>query len=238
MHGMRASYGVFASLRKAEMANLTLFDQFDHGADDFFDRHLPVDAVLIQQVDVIGAEAFQRSLGRFTHVLGAAVDAGHLAAFDAKAEFAGNHNPLATALERTPDQLFIDERAVPLRGVEKCHAKIDRPMDGRDRFCVVRGAVSMAHTHASEPKGGYLEPLPSQLALLHSCSMSSRRFANGSLRKIRWYPLALPPHLDAARPRSPYSPAMVTNAASPTRRIARWWWRRSSEGVGAGRCTL
>ena len=49
-------------------------DQLGHRADGLLDRHVGVDAVLVVEVDVVGAEALQRALDRAAHVLGRAVE--------------------------------------------------------------------------------------------------------------------------------------------------------------------
>jgi hypothetical protein len=58
----------------AQMGHLALLDQVPHGACDILDGDLRVDAVLIEQVDDIGAQPLERSLGHGADDLGAAVD--------------------------------------------------------------------------------------------------------------------------------------------------------------------
>ena len=55
------------------MLHLALLDQLLHGARDVFDRHIRVDAVLIEQVDDVSLEALERSLGDLLDVLGPAI---------------------------------------------------------------------------------------------------------------------------------------------------------------------
>lgn len=77
----------------------------DQSADDtggVFDRHVGVDAVLIQQVDLLDPEARERALDRPPHVLRPAVHAGrpaHAARIairaQLEAELGGDHHAVA-----------------------------------------------------------------------------------------------------------------------------------------------
>lgn len=43
-----------ASLRETEMAHLADIDQFPDSAGDVLDRHLGIDTVLIEQINIVG----------------------------------------------------------------------------------------------------------------------------------------------------------------------------------------
>ena len=73
MHGVGAADGVGAGFGQPDVADLALGDQFGERADGLFDRRVRVDAVLVVQVDVVGAEPPQRSLDGGADVRGAAV---------------------------------------------------------------------------------------------------------------------------------------------------------------------
>jgi len=90
VHRMGASNGLFAGLRQAEVANLASSNQISHRADHLLDRDLLVDAVLVEEVDAVGAEPSQRGIHDFADVLWAAVEAGDLSLFDAEAELGGD----------------------------------------------------------------------------------------------------------------------------------------------------
>ena len=45
--------------RKTEKTHLALFDQARHGPDCLFNRHIGINAMLIEQVDFINAEPLQ-----------------------------------------------------------------------------------------------------------------------------------------------------------------------------------
>ena len=74
MDRVRAADRVRRRLAQADVAHLALFDELGHRSDRFLDLHVRVDAVLVEEVDVIGAEALQRALDRAAHVVGRAVD--------------------------------------------------------------------------------------------------------------------------------------------------------------------
>ena len=60
---------------RPEVADLALLDELGHRPDGVLDRGAGVDAVLVVEVDVVGAEALQGGLAGRAHVVGAAVDA-------------------------------------------------------------------------------------------------------------------------------------------------------------------
>ena len=51
LHGMRAADRLHAGLGEAEVLDLALGDQLLDRAGDLFDRHVRVDAVLVEEVD-------------------------------------------------------------------------------------------------------------------------------------------------------------------------------------------
>ena len=54
---LRAGFG------QAEVLDLALADQLLHRAGHVLDRHVRIDAVLVEQVDGVGLEALERGLG-------------------------------------------------------------------------------------------------------------------------------------------------------------------------------
>lgn len=61
-------------LRQAEVAHLARLHELTDGAGDVLDRHIGVDAVLVEQVDRVGAQPAQRGIGDALDLLGAAVE--------------------------------------------------------------------------------------------------------------------------------------------------------------------
>ncbi len=87
------------------MAHLALADQFSDGTDRVLDRR----AVLVVQVDPVGAEALQRILHGGTDIGGATVQIPWaLACVRDEPELGGQHHLVAAALECPADELLVD----------------------------------------------------------------------------------------------------------------------------------
>jgi hypothetical protein len=54
-----ATNGFCSGLRKAEVLDLAGLNQILHCARDILDRHVWIDAVLVEKIDDIGLEAFE-----------------------------------------------------------------------------------------------------------------------------------------------------------------------------------
>ena len=105
---------------------LPCLDQVLHRSGDVFDRHIRIDAVLIEQVDRIDLEPLERGLGDLLDVRRAGCP-GPAGSPDS------NLNPNLVAIttciaersERFADELFVGERAVGFGGVEERDAAVD-----------------------------------------------------------------------------------------------------------------
>jgi hypothetical protein len=143
--GVGAADGVDPGLRQADVANLALLDQLGEGAHGVLDRRVRVDAVLVVQVDVVGAEPSQRALDSDADVGGAAVEGPRApAVVRDQAELGGQHHLVAAALERLADQPLVDVGTVDLGGVDERDAQVDGPVDGADRLGVVAARAGVA----------------------------------------------------------------------------------------------
>ena len=80
LDGARPADGADAGLGQPELLDLALCDEVLDGAGDVLDRHVRVDAVLVQQVDPVGPEALQGGVDDLPDVLGAAVEGAERAA--------------------------------------------------------------------------------------------------------------------------------------------------------------
>ena len=156
-----------ARLGKAEEQHLSLPDEIADGPGDLFDRHGRIDPVLVEEIDPVGSKAPQRAFDRLADRFRPAVPLcpGLHAAYEAEAEFGRDGHMVASPLERAPDQLFVGERTVALGRVEKRTSELDGVMERRDRFCLVRRAVGLAHPHAAEADRRNLETLAAEFAL-------------------------------------------------------------------------
>ena len=138
-------------------------------AGDVLDRHVRVDAVLVEEVD--GSILSRLSDPSATRLM----CSGRLfspSAFpsgvDVEAELGGDHHLVAEGREGLADELLVGERAVDLGGVEEGDAALDGRPDQRDPVPLVRGrAVAEAQAHAAEAEGRDFQIALSEFALLH-----------------------------------------------------------------------
>ena len=158
------------------MLDFSFFDEVRHRANRFFDRHIGVDTVLVEQVDAVDAEAFQAALDRSLCIGSRTVDTNNLVTVETEAEFGSDHQPIALALDRFADQFFILEWAVNLRSIEKGDAKVDGAVDRLDRFIgigslTIQDVAAFDHRHAADTDGGNLQAM-TEIAIFHDCSPS------------------------------------------------------------------
>ena len=135
-------------------------DQFGERADGFFDGCLRVDAVLVVEVDVVGAEAPERTFDRGANVRRTAVEIARTrAGVGDETEFRREHDVVTTVLDGFADELLVGEGAIDLRGVDQRHAEIERAMNGADGLGVVgtRSGVRGRHPHRAETDTGDIE---------------------------------------------------------------------------------
>ena len=147
-------------------------DQFGYGADGVLDRGVGVDAVLVVQVDLVGAEPLERPLHRGSDAGRAAVESA-LPATGVRdhAELGGEHYLVAAPLECPADEFLIDVRTVDLGGVDEVHAQIERAVDGPDRFGVVASGAGERERHAHGAEAN-----PPHVQVSKFCSLHDRSF--------------------------------------------------------------
>jgi hypothetical protein len=167
---MRAAEVLHARLGQPEVAHLAGLDQLLDRGCDILDRDVRIDAVLVEQVDVVGAEPAQRVVDAPSDRHRPAVRPGRRSGRELEAELRGDDNLVAEGLERLADDLLVVERPVDLRGVEERDAAFDRCADQGDRTLPVRDRwEALAHSHTAEPERGDFEAL-AECALLQACS--------------------------------------------------------------------
>jgi hypothetical protein len=168
LYRVRTAYRLHAGLRQPEVPDLAFLNQLLDGAGDVFDRHVLIDAVLIEEVDRVCPEPLQRAFDCSTDVVGIAVERAGL--LEIPAELGRDHDLLANRSQRLTDKLLICERAVDLCGVEERDATFDRGSDQGDHLLSVgRRPVAEAHPHTAEPERGDLQVV-SKRSLLHFVS--------------------------------------------------------------------
>src|SRR5260221_6930601 len=114
------------------MFDLALLNELFDRSCDILHRHLGVDAVLIEEVDVIRLQALQHPLGCDLDMIGTAVEAAKTLPrnrVDVPAELGGDYHLSAEWRQGFTDEFFVPERAVGFRGVEECDATLDGGTD-------------------------------------------------------------------------------------------------------------
>src|SRR5271166_3496647 len=113
--------------------------------------------MLIEQVDYVRLEPLERTLDGLLDLLGPAVQTcgsgPMIGAAEIEPEFGGDHHLLAERSEGFANQLFVQERAVDLGGVEERDAALHgRPEKGSHLLLIFGRAVRKAHPHTAEPE--------------------------------------------------------------------------------------
>ena len=151
------------------MPDLTFLNEVFHRPRHFFDRHVWVDTVLIEEIDEISFESLERGVRGIPDVLGPAVQASLFAVrVEVEPELCGDHDFSAEGSEGLADELFVGERSVHFRRIEERDAAFHGCPDNRDHFLLVFGrAVAEAHSHAAESDRGDFQAALPKFALLH-----------------------------------------------------------------------
>ena len=97
---MRATNRLHAGLGQTEMLDFAFANQIADRARDFFDRHVRIDAMLIEEIDPIGLEPPERRVSHFAYMGRPAVEACLLAVLELEAELGGDDDLLSDGSER------------------------------------------------------------------------------------------------------------------------------------------
>src|SRR5271166_1666050 len=156
LHRVRATDCLGAGLGKAEVLDLASADKVLHRARDIFDRHVRIDAVLIEKIDDVGFQPPERSLRHLPDVVRTAVEAALLprVRIDVEAKLGRDDDALAERRERFAYDLFVRIWTVDFGGVEEGDVELSGPPNKLDCVLSVRGgAVAEAQPHAAETDG-------------------------------------------------------------------------------------
>jgi hypothetical protein len=93
--------------------------------DKAMEVYLRVNAMLIEQINILGSETFERSLSDLPDVFRPAVE-NIKPLLGIKAEFGGNHHLIPYPLQRLTYHLLIGVRPVNFRCIKERHTAIDR----------------------------------------------------------------------------------------------------------------
>ena len=153
-HAQRLLELVEVAVGEADPADLALVLELLERADGLGVGHVRVGAVVLVEVDPVGAERLQRRLAGLADVLGAAVDLPRAARTDV-AGLGGDDHVVVAALQRLGDQPLVVADlvfvlAVGVGGVDQVHAGVERGVDRADRL-LLRRAAREGHRHRAEP---------------------------------------------------------------------------------------
>ncbi len=138
------------------MPDFARLNQVFHCPRDVFHRHFGVGPVLVEQVDDLDPQPFQRSLRHALNLLRAAVHPGLgtgalFAVFEP--ELGGDDHLAAERFQGFADQLLVRERPIDLRRIEKGHTVLDRLVHKGQHFLFVGRLIAKAHPHTAQPQG-------------------------------------------------------------------------------------
>jgi hypothetical protein len=139
-----------AEIADADGANLSGSVQLAHGLGDFRDRRIRVRPVHLVEIDDVGLQPPQGSLGFLDDPRLAGV-AKRLAVLPVQSDLGGDVDALAPAPlgQRLADDFLGTAEAVDRRGVDQIDAAIERGVDGGDGVALVAAAP---HPAADRPR--------------------------------------------------------------------------------------
>lgn len=132
------------------MQHLSLIHQLFHRTGNILDRHLRIDAMLIEKVNVVGAEALQGRFDGSLYVIRLAVQATfHLTSLgvDVEAELRRDLHAVSERGNALAKDALALQRSICLSRVEEGHALIMSGSDERHHFGAVwrQGVELPAH---------------------------------------------------------------------------------------------
>ena len=145
-HGVEGPQLLERAVRGADRACFARFHQFAKRPGRFFDRHVFVRRVEIQQLDAIGAQPTETFVALGPQPLWPAVG-DHLAAFVVDATLGGDDHFVAPARNRARDELFaLAVRTVDVGRIEMVDAQIEAGLDRGDAV----GLVGVERRHSGD----------------------------------------------------------------------------------------
>ncbi len=148
-------------------------NQVLYGAGNVLDRHVGIDAVLIEEVDRIHPQPLQRLLGDLADTFGPAIGRTRTAGAEIEAEFRRDNDAFLERRERFADQFLVRERSVDLGGVEESNAAPDGGADQSDHLVPIRsGAAMIVQAHATEADSRDFKAAVSKFSFLHGSRLT------------------------------------------------------------------
>src|SRR5689334_9333578 len=105
------------------MQDFTDGDQLIHGAGDLLDRHIRVDAMLVEDIDTVSFQTRKRLVDNGADSLRAAVETNLWTSIP-ETEFCGDHHLITDRRQSLSDKFLVRVRPIGLGRIEKCHAAV------------------------------------------------------------------------------------------------------------------
>lgn len=163
-------------VRAADVANFAFADELVEGVEGFFDRGHGVEGVELEEVDVVGLEAFEGAFNGIDEVIAARTD---LVGAVAKGEggFGADKALVAASTEGVAEDFFGSSAGVDVGGVEHCEAVFEADVNKTGGFLDVGGAKAFeevadsAEGARSEGEDGHFEPRCAEKPIIHGLIM-------------------------------------------------------------------
>jgi hypothetical protein len=154
------------------MADLACGDQFPHRAGHLLNRHVGINAMLIEEVDDVDLKPLQGTFDGPLNVFRLTIDGRSsglvVRTGQVEAELCGDDHLVANGLERFTHDFLVGERTVDFRRVKEGDAAIHGLADERDGLIFAQGmAVAEVQAHAAEADGRDFQVAFTELAFLH-----------------------------------------------------------------------
>src|SRR3984885_5114965 len=150
------------------MAHLAGRDQVLYRVGDVLDGHVRIDAVLVEKIDVVRAEASQHRVRYELDMLRLAVEPKAFARrwINVKAELGGDHDLVADGRQGFPDQGFVGPGTVDLGSIKQGDAEVVGAANDADALGLVR-RLAVGRSEAQGPKAEFGHLQGAQLSITH-----------------------------------------------------------------------
>ena len=147
---------ICARFGKTEVQDFAFLDEVLDRARDILDRHGRINAMLVVEIDTIGAQALEGLFDDTLDTLRAAVQCD--GPVNRKTKLRGDRDLVANTLQGFAHKLFVRVRAIHFGGVKKGHTVLVGRADCFQALLFGRGgSVIRADAHASRAQFGYLQ---------------------------------------------------------------------------------
>jgi hypothetical protein len=150
------------------VAHLACRDQVLHRAGHVLDRDVRIDAVLVEKIDVVRAEASQHRFRCALDVFWFAVEPEAFARcrIDVKAELGGDYDLVTDGRQRFPEQGFVGPGTVDLGSIKQGDAEVMGAAYDADALGPFR-RLAVGRSEAQDPKAEFGHLQGAQLSYAH-----------------------------------------------------------------------